>query len=343
MQEPGLPENEAGRLETLLSLNILDTPRDDRFDRYTRISARIFDMPVAIISLVDRYRQWFKSTEGFEGKETPRNISFCGHAILGDDVFEIRNTRRDPRFRDNPLVVERPHIRFYAGAPLAAPNGHKLGTLCLIDRVPRQLSDEEKVMLKNLADMIVGEMINYVDTETGLDNRNALLIAGAKCFDTDPAERRFSLLLFDITDVVEAPSDTEWQMPPGEAFAKLLRSHFPDARSISYLGREDFCVLLQEDKTFDEVKAISRLCEDARGSIYPDAEHDSFSAHVGRIQYEPEKHTCIDDMLQDADLLFFKREKQPWLFFKREKQPWPETPEEDRAIRTLGRWRKTIF
>ncbi len=92
MQEPGLPDNESQRLATLHSLNILDTPKNDRFDRYTRMSTRIFDMPVAVISLVDRYRQWFKSTEGFDGEETPRNISFCGHAILGDEVFEVRNT-----------------------------------------------------------------------------------------------------------------------------------------------------------------------------------------------------------------------------------------------------------
>ena len=164
MQEPALAQNEDERLATLHSLKILDSPRDDRFDRYTRISARIFDMPVAIISLVDRDRQWFKSTEGFDAEETPRKFSFCGHAILGNDVFEVRNARRDPRFRDNPLVIDRPHIRFYAGAPLEAPNGHKLGTLCIIDKVPRQLSDEEKSMLKNLANMVVNEMFDHSDT-----------------------------------------------------------------------------------------------------------------------------------------------------------------------------------
>jgi GAF domain-containing protein len=164
MQQPAMAPNEDERLATLHSLEILDTPRDDRFDRYTRISARIFDMPIAIISLVDRERQWFKSTEGFHAEEAPRKFSFCGHAILGNDVFEIRNARRDPRFRDNPLVIDQPHIRFYAGAPLEAPNGHKLGTLCIIDKIPRQLSDEEKTMLKNLANMVVSEM--FRDTNT---------------------------------------------------------------------------------------------------------------------------------------------------------------------------------
>ncbi len=329
MQEPGIPEDEVGRLKTLHSLNILDTSNDDRFDRYTRISAQIFDMPVAVISLVDQGRQWFKSTEGFEGKETPREISFCGHAILGDDVFEVRNTRHDSRFRDNPLVLEQPHIRFYAGAPLTAPNGHKLGTLCLIDRVPRRLSDEKKVMLKNLADMVVGEMINYVDTETGLDNRNAFVIAGAKCFDVDPAERDFTLLLFDITGVVAAQKDTDWETPPIKTFGRLLREGFSDALSIAYLGREDFCVLLHGDKTIDEAKAISHLCEDARCSIYVGDEFNSFSAFIGRIAYEPDKYDCIEEMLQDADVLFFNRDKQ--------------TLPKRHGIRVPVHWRKTIF
>lgn len=333
MQEPGLPENEAERIATLHNLNVLDTPRHDRFDRYTRISTRIFDMPIAVISLVDRYRQWFKSTVGFDAEEAPRNISFCGHAILGDDIFEIQNTRRDPRFRDNPMVLEQPHIRFYAGAPLEAPNGHKLGTLCIIDRVPRRLSDEEKTMLKNLADMVVNEMINYVDTDTGLDNRNALLSAGAKCFNARPEERHFSLLLFDITDVVVAQNDTEWQVPPGEIFAKLLSRHFPKARSLASLGREDFCVLLEDDKAFDVAKATDLVCKEARDLMYPDARYEKFTPLVGCIEYAPEKYASFVDMLHEADELFFDREIHPSL----------ETGEKDRTPETLDRWRKTIF
>lgn len=159
MQIAGLPDNEAARLATLHSSGILDTPREYRFDRYTRIAARLFDMPIALISLVDSDRQWFKSAEGFDGVETPRHISFCGHAILGDGVFEVQNTRRDPRFRSNPLVIEQPHIRFYAGAPLETRNGHKLGTLCIIDRVPRRLCEDDKTMLKDLADMVAAEIV----------------------------------------------------------------------------------------------------------------------------------------------------------------------------------------
>ncbi|MGI9205798.1 MAG: GAF domain-containing protein [Woeseiaceae bacterium] len=333
MQEPELPENEAARIATLHNLNVLDTPRHDRFDRYTRISTRIFDMPIALISLVDRYRQWFKSTSGFEGEETSRSVSFCGHAILGDDIFEIQNTRRDPRFRDNPLVLEQPHIRFYAGAPLEAPNGHKLGTLCLIDRIPRRLSDEEKVMLKNLADMVVNEMVNYVDTDTGLDNRNALLSAGSACFSARQEDRHFSLLLFDITDVVVVQSDADSQVPPGEVFARLLSRHFPDARSIASLGREDFCVLLDGDTKVDEAKAVNAVCSEAREMIYPDPKYDTFNPFAGRVDYDPRRYDSFVDMLHEADEVFFDREVHPSFNFGGD----------DKSHETLDRWRKTIF
>ena len=158
-------------------------------------------------------------------------------------------------------------------------------------------------------------------------------MAGQDCLGADTKECEFSLILFDITDVVAAQSDIEWEVPPGETFGKLLRNHFPAAESIAYLGREDFCVLQKYDKNFDEQKAISRLCEDSRDAIYADAAYDSFSAYVGRIDYDAEKYSCVDDMLQDADELFFKRERQPS----------PDVPQKTRAGEALGRWRKTIF
>ena len=332
MQVPELPGNEAARVATLRSLNILDTPRDDRFDRYTRITARIFDMPIVLISLVDGCRQWFKSAQGLDAEETPRDISFCGHAILGDEVFEVRNTRRDARFRDNPLVIEQPHIRFYAGAPLEAPNGHKLGTLCIIDRVPRRLSDDEKTMLKNLADMVVGEMISNVDTETGLANRNAQILAGAKCLEKGADAGALSLLLFDISDVFTTQGEAD-SKKPGTAFAELLREHFPTAQSIAHLGGYHFCVLLKKDETFDEALAINRLCAGAKDSLHYDGSDGSLSIFVGCVRYDAKKYVSIDDMLQEADGMFSRHEKQPL----------PEIKSHSGLVDTLVSWRKTIF
>ncbi|MDP2238950.1 MAG: response regulator [Burkholderiales bacterium] len=151
MQAPAKPANETSRLAALRDLHILDTPPEDRFDRITRIAAELFDLPIAVVSLVDENRQWFKSRQGLVAEQTGRDISFCGHAILQDHVFVIEDTLADPRFSDNPLVKGQPLIRFYAGAPLSGANSTKLGTLCIIDRKPRQFSERDRVMLRGLA------------------------------------------------------------------------------------------------------------------------------------------------------------------------------------------------
>ncbi|MDP2963264.1 MAG: PAS domain S-box protein [Sulfurimicrobium sp.] len=150
MQEPAFPADEAHRIEVLRALHILDTPPEERFDRITRVAQRLFDVPVALVSLVDADRQWFKSCQGLNASETPRSISFCGHAILSSDTLVVANALDDPRFADNPLVTGAPHIRFYAGRPLKAADGSRLGTLCIIDYKPRHFSPD---MLASLADL----------------------------------------------------------------------------------------------------------------------------------------------------------------------------------------------
>jgi GAF domain-containing protein len=133
MESPDIPSNEEHRLATLRSLGILDTSHEERFDRVTRMSKRLFDVPIALVSLVDESRQWFKSSAGLDTLETPRDIAFCGHAILDENIFHVPDATKDPRFADNPLVTGPPDIRFYAGRPLHAPNGDRMGTLCIID------------------------------------------------------------------------------------------------------------------------------------------------------------------------------------------------------------------
>jgi PAS domain S-box-containing protein len=161
MPAPSLPPDEAHRLQVLLDLNILDTPPEERFDRITRLASRLFDVPIALVSLIDADRQWFKSRVGLRTEQTDRSVSFCAHAILHDTVMIVEDARRDERFATNPLVVGGPHIRFYAGYPLAAPDGSKLGTLCLIDRAPRQFSDDEGALLKDLASIVANEVAAF--------------------------------------------------------------------------------------------------------------------------------------------------------------------------------------
>ena len=122
MQTPVIPKDEEERLRALRLLNILDTSDEERFDRLTRLAKRMFGVPIALVSLVDENRQWFKSCIGLEVRETPRDISFCGHSILGDDIFIVNDASSDVRFSDNPLVTDDPNIRFYAGCPLITRN-----------------------------------------------------------------------------------------------------------------------------------------------------------------------------------------------------------------------------
>ena len=151
MIEPANPPDEAKRLAALRALRILDTPPEERFDRITRIAAELFNVPISVISMIDSNRQWFKSHHGLGVSETPRSISFCGHAILQPEVFHVADATLDPRFADNPLVVGDPKIRFYAGMPLRAPGGEALGTLCLIDSKAREFSDADRALLADLA------------------------------------------------------------------------------------------------------------------------------------------------------------------------------------------------
>lgn len=151
MIEAPIPEDDRQRLAALLELGILDTPAEARFDRITRIARDLFGVPIALISLVDERRQWFKAASGLDSRETPRSISFCGHAILGADALVVEDALEDPRFADNPLVTGEPRVRFYAGMPLRAHSGWKLGTLCLIDRTPRRFGSEDVRRLADLA------------------------------------------------------------------------------------------------------------------------------------------------------------------------------------------------
>jgi GAF domain-containing protein len=158
MQAASLPANEAERLAALYALLILDTPPDQRFDKIVEFAASEFAVPIALLTLVDRERQWFKSKVGLAVCETGRDISFCGHAILAQDIMVVPDALEDPRFADNPLVTGEPGIRFYAGAPLTLPSGAALGTLCLIDRRPRTLDAMELGILSTLRDLAVLEL-----------------------------------------------------------------------------------------------------------------------------------------------------------------------------------------
>lgn len=158
MRVPPLPQTERERLGALQASGLLDSEPEERFDRVTRTASRLFEVPIALVSLIDEHRQWFKSRIGLDTAETPRDVSFCGHAILDEGILTVEDTQTDPRFADNPLVVDGPKIRFYAGCPLHDQDGNAFGTLCIIDSKPRSLGAEEQAALSDLARMVEREI-----------------------------------------------------------------------------------------------------------------------------------------------------------------------------------------
>ena len=153
-----IPQNEKKRLKVLWQYEVLDTVPEEVFDELTELAARICEAPIALISLVDEKRQWFKSKIGVTVSETSRDLSFCAYAITQSDLFIVPDATQDERFANNPLVTAEPKIRFYAGAPLITPDGHALGTLCVIDKVPRELRPDQKQALRILARHVVSQL-----------------------------------------------------------------------------------------------------------------------------------------------------------------------------------------
>lgn len=153
-----LPETEATRLQILRDYNILDTPSEVEFDDFTLLATLICGTPIAMVSLVDDDRQWFKSRVGLDAAETCRDAAFCAHALHHTEVFIVPDAHKDPRFWDNPLVTGEPFVRFYAGAPLLTQDGYALGTLCVVDRVPRTLIPSQEEALLSLSRLAVGQL-----------------------------------------------------------------------------------------------------------------------------------------------------------------------------------------
>jgi GAF domain-containing protein len=154
-----LPHNEKQRLAALRNLRILDTPPEERFDRIAAFAAQGFGVPMALDSMVDRDRQWFKSNFGLEARETPRDISFCGHAVTLSAPLVVPDALEDPRFADNPLVTGAPYVRFYAGAGLRLPYGEVVGTLCVMDSRPRVFDRLDVAVLCGVRDLVVEELL----------------------------------------------------------------------------------------------------------------------------------------------------------------------------------------
>jgi diguanylate cyclase (GGDEF)-like protein len=315
---PDASFNEAERLAALRRYEILDTPPEPAFERIVRLASHVLGAPISLISLIDESRQWFKSRRGIEATQTPRSMAFCAHAILGDDVLVVPDARADRRFADNPLVTGDPNIRFYAGAPLRTPEGHRLGTLCVIDRRPRELDNEKRGLLADLSALVVDELelrrVNRVlgdmamrDGLTGLLNRRAFLMQAERLFAAARAQqRRLSVLMLDI-DHFKVINDT-WGHAIGDRviveLTLVLRAALRKSTVIGRLGGEEFAVLLPEADAQRAVQAAERMLVAIGGASVPGPNGVGapvrFTASVGVGSLSPDD-ADFGALLQRAD------------------------------------------
>lgn len=306
------PRNEGERVHNLRALGILDTDPEERFDRLTRLARRLFDVPTALISLVDSDRQWFKSRVGLEAQQTPRDQSFCAHAILDDVILIVPDATRDERFRTNPLVTHSPEIRFYAGCPVKGPDGSPLGTICVIGHEPREFAEEDEVVLRDLAEMVERELkslaLATTDDLTGLSNRRGFeVIAEHALAMCRRHARPATMLLFDLNGFKEvndtlghAAGDRQLQ-----DFATALLSTFRDSDVVARLGGDEFGVLLSGATGEDVDRPVALLAEQLRGADRcPDI---SFS--VGTATYDAESHETVPDLVAEADARMYEHKR----------------------------------
>ena len=314
MKSPAHPENESKRLDTLRSLNILDTSAEERFDRLTRLAKRLFGVPIALISLVDSDRQWFKSCQGLDASETPRDISFCGHAILGEEIMVVEDATQDERFHDNPLVINDPGIRFYAGFPLTVPNGSKLGTLCVIDRQPRILTDDDRELLNDLGRMaeqeIAAVQLATMDELTLLSNRRGFLALSAHALSVCKRQNKPASLFFIDMDGFKDINDKYGHAEGDRAlttFSELLRNTCRDADVVGRLGGDEFVVFLTDADEAHSGALLKRLNDLVNAHNTREKRGYDIRFSVGVVAYDPERHASVADLLADADKLMYEQ------------------------------------
>ncbi|NNE70337.1 MAG: sensor domain-containing diguanylate cyclase [Rhodothermales bacterium] len=311
MIPPPKPHNEEARLKRLRALGLLDTEHEERFDVVTRMAKRLFRVPMALVSLVDADRQWFKSCDGLDATETSREVSFCGYTILTDEVMVVPNALEDERFHDNPLVTGPPDIRFYAGYPLSS-DGFNIGTLCIIDTEPREFSDQEVKMLADLGGLAEREIaaleLAALDEGTGLVNRRGLYTTGKNLIAISKRTGRpVSVLFFDLDGFKEV--NDRYGHDAGDQllvdFGDCLQEAFSTSEIVARLGGDEFCVMLatQPVEAFDG--PLCRLGEliERKNASYQDDRSIQYS--VGVATFDATKHEDFADLLRDADVAMY--------------------------------------
>jgi diguanylate cyclase (GGDEF)-like protein len=300
--------DESRRLTTLHDLKILDTPPEERFDRLTRLAQRLFDVPVAQISLIDADRQWFKSSTDGPAAPTSREASFCGHAIASDNLLVVPDARLDRRFHDNPFVVGDPYVRFYAGCPISTSNGSRIGTLCLLDWKSREFSAQDAKLLSDLGHMVEQELDATqpadIDALTGIPNRRAFAARAQDDLDRCRLREWPATMLFFDLDGFKGINDGYGH---GEGdrvltvFASLLQDTVRDGGILGRLGGDEFVALLANCSEANADAAVQRLQAslDHHNRAAPRGYDIRFSA--GRATADGSRRCSVEALVAEAD------------------------------------------
>lgn len=306
MKTPLIPTNEDLRLKTLQSLNVLDTPAEERFDRLTRIVAKMFDVSISLVSLIDSNRQWFKSCVGLNAKETPRDISFCGHSILQNDLLVVEDALEDERFFDNPLVTADPKIRFYVGAQLTHPNGSKLGTLCLIDPEPKTFTPADAAQLKQIAHLVELELLNNqslaIDKPSGLsDDTTFVLLAKQSLAQCLKLKAPYTLAYIECPQLLTLKHQRgqEAQLALIKIITQNCRSTLRSSDVIARYSESAFTAFFSNMNLQNTAQEIKLLADKIQIDCDQENLHITFEYRLG-LASQSEPSSLIEDLIYQA-------------------------------------------
>lgn len=304
MEPPRKAQEETFRLDTLHSLRLLDTAAEERFDRLTRIARRLLDTPWAMLTLVDEHRLWIKSSAGLEIREIPREFSFCGHAIVdADDILVVQDAQADARFADIPVVVDLPGIRAYAGCPVAAGNGNRMGTLCVCAPEPRSFSEEERMLLRDLANVaereLDGPRAGHLDALTGVSDPQSFYALARQALTFCERFRHPATLVFFRLGEGDLESPLH-----GHARADRMLAGFADtlldlSRESDVRGRVDadeFALLLPDC----DRERVERVLARIRAGLSVAVDDSAAELHAASVEYDPHRHEDVKQLVDEA-------------------------------------------
>jgi diguanylate cyclase (GGDEF)-like protein len=305
------PGGEAARIEALQRYNVLDSEPEEAFERITRLARTVLGMPIVLVSLVDRERQWFKSRQGLEVAETPRQISFCNYTIRDNEPLIIPDARADPRFANIPLVVEPPYVRFYVGVPLRTRDGYNIGALCAMDTEVRDLTPDQVAVMQDLARLVIHEIelrtAAAIDSLTGAMSRRSFSEEANR--DIERARRHgrlLSLVLIDI-DNFKSINDTHGH-PAGDLLLERLVSICKSSmRTSDYIGRiggDEFAITLPETSgalALEIVERVRQTFAQMTTSLPSGDLGGTLSIGIAELRAE----TDVDQLLSNADVALY--------------------------------------